>query len=119
MKNTVKLVAILSLISLTTGCGLSSDLSVSDRKEIIRTMEQETLARLYEEEANTKKKIKKASGYAVFSNANINLIFVSAGTGYGVVVDNATGKRTYMKMGLGGVGLGLGPIGWAEQFEIG
>jgi lipid-binding SYLF domain-containing protein len=25
-----------------------------------------------------------------------------------VVVDNATGKRTYMKMALGGVGLGLG-----------
>ena len=55
-----------------------------------------------------KKKIKKSPGYGVFSNVNVNVIFVSAGNGYGVVVDNATGERTYMKMGLGGVGLGLG-----------
>jgi len=71
-------------------------------------MESETLSRLYDEEPGTKRKIKKAAGYAVFTNANVNVIFVSAGSGYGVVVDNSTGKRTYMKMGLGGVGLGLG-----------
>ncbi len=71
-------------------------------------METETLQRLYEEQPETKKKIKKAAGYGVFSNANVNIIFVSAGGGYGVVVDNSTGKRTYMKMALGGIGLGLG-----------
>ncbi len=38
----------------------------------------------------------------------MNLIFASAGGGYGVVVDNSTGNRTYMKMALGGIGLGLG-----------
>ena len=43
-----------------------------------------------------------------FCYANINIIFASAGGGYGVVVDNSTGRRTYMKMALGGIGLGLG-----------
>ena len=38
----------------------------------------------------------------------MNIILVSAGGGYGVVVDNSTGNRTYMKMALGGIGLGLG-----------
>lgn len=71
-------------------------------------METETLQRLYKEQPATKDKIKKAAGYGVFSNANVNLILVSAGSGYGVVVDNSTGRRTYMKMALGGIGLGLG-----------
>jgi lipid-binding SYLF domain-containing protein len=71
-------------------------------------MESQTLARLYKEQPATRDKIKKAAGYGVFSNANVNLIFASAGGGYGVVVDNATGNRTYMRMALGGVGLGLG-----------
>ncbi|MDH4011110.1 MAG: hypothetical protein OEU55_10375, partial [Desulfobacterales bacterium] len=52
--------------------------------------------------------IKKASGYAVFSDANINIIFASFGGGHGVVKNNKTGKHTYMKMGEVGIGLGLG-----------
>ena len=71
-------------------------------------METETLQRLYREVPAAKKKIKNAAGYGVFANANVNVILVSAGGGYGVVVDNSTGRRTYMKMGLGGLGLGIG-----------
>ncbi len=97
-----------TILSLVSGCGPSSKLSVVERQQIVGNMETETLQRLYKEQPATKDKIKKAAGYGVFSNANVNLILVSAGGGYGVVVDNATGKRTYMKMALGGVGLGLG-----------
>ncbi|MDH4239917.1 MAG: YSC84-related protein [Phycisphaerae bacterium] len=97
-----------TILSLVPGCGPSSKLSVVERHQIIGNMETETLERLYKEQPATKDKIKKAAGYGVFSNANVNLILVSAGGGYGVVVDNATDKRTYMKMALGGVGLGLG-----------
>jgi len=91
-----------------SGCGPSSKLSVTERQQIVGSMESETLARLYREQPATRDKIKNAAGYGVFSNANVNLILASAGGGYGVVVDNATGNRTYMKMALGGVGLGLG-----------
>ena len=48
-----------------------------------------------------------APGYAVFSNANINIIFASFSGGYGVV-DPKWGTPTYMKMGEAGIGLGLG-----------
>ena len=91
-----------------SGCGPSSKLSVTERQQIVGSMESEALARLYREQPATRDKIKNAAGYGVFSNANVNLILASAGGGYGVVVDNATGNRTYMKMALGGVGLGLG-----------
>lgn len=33
---------------------------------------------------------------------------MAAGTGYGVVKNNSTGKYTYMNMAEGGIGLGLG-----------
>ena len=61
-------------------------------------------------------KIKKAAGYGVFSNANVNLIYASAGGGYGVVVDNSTSSKTYMKMASGGLGFGLGVKDYRQVF---
>ena len=52
--------------------------------------------------------IGSASGYAVFTNANINLILASFGGGVGVVHDNERGDDTYMRMGEVGIGLGAG-----------
>lgn len=90
------------------GCGPKRSLSLAERREAVQDMEKETLERLYREARDTRQKIARAPGYGVFSNANVNLILASAGGGYGVVVDNKTKKRTYMKMALGGIGLGFG-----------
>ena len=96
------------VLALVSGCGPSKKLSVAERQDRIMSMETETLNRLYSEHPAARDKIKQAPGDGAFSNANVNLIFASAGGGYGVVVDKTTGKRTYMRMALGGVGLGLG-----------
>ena len=79
-----------------------------EKRQKVMDMEKETLERLYREAPETREKVNNAVGYGTFCNANVNLIFASAGGGYGVVKENATGKRTYMKMALGGIGLGLG-----------
>ena len=55
-----------------------------------------------------KSKIKEASGYAVFSNINTNLFLFSSGNGFGVAIDGAEGRKTYMKMNFLGIGPGLG-----------
>ena len=107
-KSILSLLSVVIMLTLMSGCGPSAQLKTSERQKLIRDMEKENLERLYKEQPLTKKKIKDAVGYGTFANANINLIFISAGGGYGVVVDNSTGKRTYMKMALGGIGLGLG-----------
>ena len=109
-KTSLLMLAMITVTALVflNGCGPSSKLSIGEQRQVAADMETETLARLYKEEPATKDKIKKAAGYGVFSNANINLILISAGSGYGIVTDNSTGKKTYMKMALGGVGLGLG-----------
>ena len=107
---TTRTMIILSLVTMITiaGCGPRGNLTVEEKRQAIVDMEKETLDRLYKESPQTKEKIEKAAGYGTFSNANVNLIFASAGGGFGSVVDNATGQRTYMKMALGGIGLGLG-----------
>jgi lipid-binding SYLF domain-containing protein len=109
MKPTIfPLLLVVTMLALATGCGPSAKLTVPQRQKIVVDMETQTLQRLYQEQPATRDKIRKAAGYGVFSNANVNLILVSAGGGYGVVTDNSTGRRTYMKMALGGLGLGLG-----------
>lgn len=78
-----------------------------DRAEIKETREK-ILERLYKEQPEVKGKIAKAAGYATFSNIGVNVVFLSAGYGSGVVKNNKTGKETYMKMASGGVGIGFG-----------
>lgn len=109
MRNTLLMALVaLALVTVLAGCGPKGSLTLAEKKQVVADMETETLERLYKEAPETKEKVAKAPGYGVFSNANVNLLIASAGSGYGVVVDNATGQRTYMKMALGGIGLGLG-----------
>jgi lipid-binding SYLF domain-containing protein len=48
-----------------------------------------------------------AYGWAAFDNLKI-AFGISGGGGNGVAVNKGTGERTYMKMGTGGIGFGLG-----------
>jgi lipid-binding SYLF domain-containing protein len=85
---------------------LSSD--AVERREAILTMRQDVLEQLYEVKPDVKAQIENATGHAVFSNANLNLLFASFGGGTGVVQDRKSGKNTYMNMGEIGFGLGAG-----------
>lgn len=91
------------------GCASTnnSDKSVDAKRSSIENMRATTLNRLYKEKPYAADTIERAAGYAVFSNANVNLIIASAGGGYGVVHGN-NGQVTYMKMGEVGLGLGFG-----------
>ena len=54
-----------------------------------------------------------AVGYAVFAVTKAGF-FVTGGGGSGVTVNKATGDTVYMKMGMGGVGLGFG----AQKYDM-
>ena len=108
MKKSATLLTLLVLALALTGCSPRSKLTNDEKIQSINTMADETLQRLYTEKPATKDEIKEAAGYAAFTNANVNIIFVGVSGGYGVVVDNETGEKTYMKMGSGGVGFGVG-----------
>jgi lipid-binding SYLF domain-containing protein len=105
----LNLVAALAALTLFIGySGASLAASAEEQRGEIRKMRQQTLAHLYKVHPAAKAHIQKAAGYAVFSNVGINLIFLSAAGGSGVVHDNKTGRDVFMKMVSGGVGIGLG-----------
>ena len=96
------------------GCATTGGKTPVEKRQSILSMKNEVLSELYKRKPDVKSQISRAPGYAVFSNANFNIIFASFGGGYGVVRNNKSGKYTYMKMGEVGLGLGLG----AKDFRI-
>jgi uncharacterized protein YcfL len=86
-------------ISLTlVACASIRSGSKAEKQQKILTMKESVLTKLFATKPDTRSQINAAPGYAVFSNANINLIFMAAGTGYGVVKDMNSNKNTYIKM---------------------
>ena len=92
---------------LVAACAATGETPADQRANIDRRTE-EVLARLYQESAAAEKQISESAGYAVFSNFGVDLFLVGGGGGYGVAVDRSSGKRTYMKVGEAGVGIGFG-----------
>ena len=90
------------------GCATTGGTTPQAKRQAVLSMKSEVLSDLYKIHPQAKGEIASAPGYAVFSNANVNIIFASFGGGYGVVKDNKTGKSVFMKMGEAGIGLGLG-----------
>ena len=78
----------------------------ADKRAQIDTMAQEALDTLFAGNPDAKALHEKSYGWAVFDNLKVAFL-VSGGAGSGVAVQK-DGARTYMKMGTGGVGLGLG-----------
>ena len=97
------MIALIFSVCATTAIAGSTE---EDRKEYI-VMKNKTLVDLYKVQPEEKDRIEKAPGYAVFSNANVNLVFASFGGGYGVVQPKGA-EPVYMRMGEVGAGFGLG-----------
>ena len=102
------------LLVLTSACTNTAGKTPIEKRQSIIDMRNQVLSDLYKVKPDVKAQINSAEGYAVFSNANINLIFASIGGGHGVVRDNQSGTNTFMKMGEAGVGLGIG----AKDFRV-
>ncbi|MCQ3830513.1 hypothetical protein HXX02_13785 [Microbulbifer elongatus] len=100
------LTSIVLQICLLAACAAPGRTPDEQRQHIVQT-EREVLEELYRLKPALRSEVAQAPGYAVFSNINVNLLVASTASGYGVVVSKS-GKRTYMKMGEVGVGLGLG-----------
>ena len=78
-----------------------------ERRQQIDANAQATLDELLQAEASVRDLYERAAGYAVFTVTKGGFI-VSGGGGNGVAVDKRSGHRTYMRMGTGGIGLGIG-----------
>jgi lipid-binding SYLF domain-containing protein len=102
------ILALLTMMFIVSGCANSDKITRAEKRVAVLTKSAEVLQQLYEKEPETREKIKKAAGYGVFNNANLNLMVASVGSGYGVVINNSNNKRTYMNMAEAGIGFGAG-----------
>ena len=102
IKIVVALVAIFMLNGFWSGDSKTS--LIQERK----ADSSKILKLLYKYAPESKNMIHNSYGYATFSNLGVNFIVLSAEGGTGLAHNNKTGKNTYMNMGSGGVGLGLG-----------
>jgi len=110
----IRSVSLLLISFFLVSCASMGGGSKAEKQQQIIDMKEEVLAELFKSKPDTRAQIQAAPGYAVFSNANLNLFVVSAGTGYGLVKDMSDGHLTYMNMAEGGVGLGIG----AKDYRI-
>ena len=113
MNRVISSIAMICLV-LSTACTNTAGKTPTEKRQSIIDMRNQVLSDLYKVKPDVKAQINSAEGYAVFSNANINLVFASIGGGHGVVRDNKSGTNTFMKMGEAGVGLGIG----AKDFRV-
>lgn len=104
----LRISACLFALFFAAGCFGPQGYSESEKRKSVQTMRVKTLNKLYKIHPDARGAIKRGVGYGVFSNIGVNLFFVSAAGGWGVVRDNRTGKDTYMNMASAGVGIGLG-----------
>ena len=85
----------------------SAELKDESKRVKIDEVAKETLDKLFAENAKAKSLYDESVGWAVFDNTKV-AFGLSCGGGNGVAVSKTSGKKAYMKMGTGGIGLGLG-----------
>ncbi len=87
--------------------GPKGDSQEEKRADVLKKRD-DMLAELYRYRPNLRNRLEKAPGYATFSSLSMKLMVTSSSRGYGVVVDNETGKETFMKVASYGAGVGAG-----------
>lgn len=81
--------------------------SVDEKREQVDLSAKQTLERLFIGDDKAQRLYDRAYGYAVF-NVTKGALVITGGGGTGVAVHRMTNERTYMHVGMGGIGLGLG-----------
>ena len=103
---------VLGLVLLLSSVAVADAEKDAEERAEIDAMAKATMKKLFESSKDAKTLYDKAIGYAVFSNVKVQL-GISGGGGKGVAVAKA-GNRTYMKMGTGGIGFGIG----AQKYQV-
>ena len=82
--------------------------SDEEKRQTVRQQRDEMLAELFKAQPNTQARLKASAGYATFRQSDVNLFLLASGYGYGILVNNKTGKETFMRVGSLGGGVGFG-----------
>lgn len=107
-----KIILLLMVCALAFSAHAKSD--KEKQQEQVRTMAQDTLQRLYKAEPKSREAVRHATGYAVFSDVGVKILFAGSGNGKGIAVNNRNKRETFMKMLELQAGLGMG----VDKFRV-
>jgi len=113
MTKGVVAVLLVAGILLAAPVAFAADKTDAEKRAEIDKVTKEALDEVLAKSENAPELFKKAYGYAVFDNMRITFIFTGGG-GSGEAVNKGTGAKTYMKMGTGGLALGIG----AQKYQV-
>ncbi|MFZ1641249.1 MAG: YSC84-related protein [Candidatus Contendobacter sp.] len=93
------------LLMVALGLGLQacttapmSPYQADEQRASVRELANETLAQLYQQYPDARRRIQRSAGYAVFSNFGLKVLFMGSATGEGIAVNHATRRETFMRM---------------------
>ena len=90
----LRLFAVLAVLAAGGGgCIMPQGASPADQRQSVLEMRDSTLQELERIEPRVRERIRRAAGYAVFTDVTLKAFMVGTGQGYGVAVDNRTGER--------------------------
>jgi lipid-binding SYLF domain-containing protein len=91
----------------------SKQAKIEGQRKELDALAEETRDAVLESSPTAKDLYAKSYGWAVFDNLKVGF-FISGGGGKGVARETESGKKTYMKMGTGGVGWSFG----GQKFQV-
>lgn len=109
-KPKIILLALICILAFST----QAETDKEKQQKQVRSMAQDTLQRLYKTEPKSKAAVRHATGYAVFSDVGVKILFAGSGNGKGIAVNNRNKRETFMKMLELQAGLGMG----VEKFRV-
>lgn len=108
MNKIITLLAGMLLVAGLSGCLSPAGDNLTDKKATVKAMSDDSLQEFYVKYPELKQKVSQAAGYAIFKDFGVDIFIPSTESGWGMVCNNATGEKTYIKMFSFGVGLGMG-----------
>lgn len=104
-----RLIPVLTVAVLAvSGCMTEKGATVEEKRAAVRSSRDQIIKEVCDKYPAARRKIINAPGYATFSTRSLHVLLLAAGEGYGMAVDNATGKETFMRMTALGTGVGMG-----------
>jgi len=101
--------AVLALSTLAlVGCISPTGATPDEKRRSAREMRADSLEAFYRAAPRLRSAVPSASGYAVFSDIDVQVFLVGGSNGYGIAHDNESGLDTYMHMAGGSLGVGVG-----------
>ena len=91
--------ALMTLLAITVAaCAGGLVGSHDEKRAYFESLEQETLVSLVKQQPGTEQELAQSIGYAVIEKRVVKVPVIGAGGGAGVVVEKASGKKSYLRV---------------------